>query len=243
MALLSQVRVRVRVRGRAALRGLAWHRAVRAAAPQLALLEGLAPCAGALLLPLCWPVLHRVGPLPPTSSPPPCTQACARHEAAAQAQPGSLTALLSWGVALHDLAGAAKAVDPLAARCACVMRVYSCVRTCVRVEVRACVCLCVRACVCMLGANGCTAWVGVGMACVYGRACTHACARGMALSCRAPAACAARSACLVAATQRYADALRIQPDNPQVLNNWGLVLQVRVPPPTTAVHWGCRVLP
>lgn len=32
--------------------------------------------------------------------------------------------------------------------------------------------------------------------------------------------------CLEAAAARYAEALRLHPDNPQALNNWGLILQV-----------------
>ena len=166
--------------------------------------------------------LHKAGRAPSLLTPPPSfpPQACSSYEAAVAACPPSHASLYNWGVALSDLARVLKAT-------AAAQQQQQQQQVASPAAVSAV----------PVGSGRPHASTGVSSAASAAAAAAAASpaggpsplagGSGASATSSAAATLAEARRCLSLASEKYAEAVRLHPNNPQALNNWGLVLQVR----------------
>ena len=152
-------------------------------------------------------------------------QACGAYEAAVRARPASHASLYNWGVALSDLSRVLKAaasattasqqssITPPLPQSSSNGRQAAAATTAAATTAAA------AAAVTSAATGSTTPSSSFQTLPINSKEALAASANDMAASRR----------CLSMASEKYAEAVRLHPNNPQALNNWGLVLQVFSP--------------
>ena len=159
--------------------------------------------------------------LPPSSPP----QACSSYEAAVAACPPSHASLYNWGVALSDLARVLKATA--AAQQQQQQQQVASPAAVSAVPVGSGRPHASTGAAAVSSAASAAAAAAVAAASHAGGPSQLASGSGASATSSAAATLAEARRCLSLASEKYAEAVRLHPNNPQALNNWGLVLQVR----------------